>query len=368
MPMIIGTCVQRYESRLVVAAHAWAVETIGDDRGGNLPARGTPEPQNSRHLSPVERRYETLGVEGTKKAYRELNAALEGLACTVVQTLEQIAPYLARMQSLLSQRGADRKMVLKKTGLPTWTKWAEGYAGSLHCTLRTIQRHILLVREDQGRLALGPGTTAEKRTMGSDGSKPVRLDGRQQAALVKALMAADDLVTALKSGGDWHSALAEYEKVAVTPAKLDAYLNALEGEDREHEMPGPACVPRYWLTPQDEYALLNDEFHFDFDPCPCPKPEGYDSLKAEWGQSSYVNPPFHKWDGGGNGPTAWVRKAIEENKKGKRVVLMLPVQSYVNLLLEAGAAVRSAGRVRWLEADTLEPSKSPSPIACFILR
>jgi hypothetical protein len=49
-------------------------------------------------------------------------------------------------------------------------------------------------------------------------------------------------------------------------------------------------------------------------------------------------------------------------------VFLLPVQSYVNLLVEAGAEVRSAGRVRWLEADTKQPSRSPSPIACFILK
>ena len=32
-------------------------------------------------------------------------------------------------------------------------------------------------------------------------------------------------------------------------------------------------------------------------------------------------------DGGGKGPTAWARKGIEEHRKGKQVVLMLPVQS-----------------------------------------
>jgi hypothetical protein len=126
---------------------------------------------------------------------------------------------------------------------------------------------------------------------------------------------------------------------------------------------------KYWLTPPDVYKKLHDEFGFDFDPCPCPKPDGYDSLNIEWGDVTYVNPPFRKKDGvDGKGPTAFVRKAIEENKKGKTVVLMIPVQSYVNLLLEAGAEIRSAGRVRWLEATTKEPTKGPSPIACFILR
>ena len=48
----------------------------------------------------------------------------------------------------------------------------------------------------------------------------------------------------------------------------------------------------YWLTPPALYAALDAEFHFDFDPCPYPLPEGFDGLTCEWGQSSYVNPPF----------------------------------------------------------------------------
>lgn len=126
---------------------------------------------------------------------------------------------------------------------------------------------------------------------------------------------------------------------------------------------------RFWLTPPDIYQRLNEEFRFDFDPCPCPRPEDYNSLEIDWGQMNYVNPPFRKHDGvNGLGPTAFVRKAIEEAKRGKGSVLMIPTQSYVNLLLEAGAEMRSMGRVKWLEADTKEPMKGPSPITCFILK
>lgn len=128
---------------------------------------------------------------------------------------------------------------------------------------------------------------------------------------------------------------------------------------------------RYWLTPPELYASLDSEFHFhfDFDPCPFPRPEEYDSLGIEWGQSNYVNPPFRPADGvNGKGPTAFVRKAIEESRKGKTVVLTIPTQSYVNLLIEAGAEMRSLGRVKWLETDTGEPMPGPSPITAFILR
>lgn len=125
---------------------------------------------------------------------------------------------------------------------------------------------------------------------------------------------------------------------------------------------------KYWLTPKGIYERLNEEFHFDFDPCPYPKPDGYCGLNVEWGNSNYVNPPFRKTDGNSVGPTAFVRKAIAEQQKGKSSVLLIPAQSYVNLLLEAGAEVRSMGRVKWLEVETGEPCKSPSPITCFILK
>lgn len=125
---------------------------------------------------------------------------------------------------------------------------------------------------------------------------------------------------------------------------------------------------KYWLTPEGIYQKLNDEFHFDFDPCPYPKPEDFDGIQVEWGKSNYVNPPFRKTDGNSVGPTAFVRKAIEEKKKGKTSVILIPTQSYVNLLLEAGAELRSMGRVKWIEVETGQPCKGPSPITCFVLK
>jgi len=125
---------------------------------------------------------------------------------------------------------------------------------------------------------------------------------------------------------------------------------------------------RYWLTPPAMYAELDSEFHFDFDPCPEPRPEGYDSLVLPWGQMNYCNPPFRRTDGNTDGPTAFVRKAISEQAEGKSTVLLLPVQSYVNLLLEAGAELRAAGRTKFLEATTGEPLPGPSPTFLAILR
>ena len=127
-------------------------------------------------------------------------------------------------------------------------------------------------------------------------------------------------------------------------------------------------MKKYWITPPELYESLNNEFHFDFDPCPHPRPNNYDSINLEWKNMNYVNHIFRRKDSEHKyGPTAFVRKAIAEQKKGRSSFLTLPTQSYVNLLLEAGAKLRSLGRVKWLDCETKEPMKTPSPITGFFL-
>ena len=127
----------------------------------------------------------------------------------------------------------------------------------------------------------------------------------------------------------------------------------------------------YWLTPPALYAALDAEFHFDFDPCPYPLPEGFDGLTCEWGQSSYVNPPFGSiiHNGKKKGPTAWVRKAIDEQAKGKRVVLVYPVDKWVLMILSSiGTKVRNLGDVRWCATEDGSIGKGNGRhIAAFIL-
>jgi hypothetical protein len=78
-----------------------------------------------------------------------------------------------------------------------------------------------------------------------------------------------------------------------------------------------------WATPGDFYDALDAEFHFDHDPCPI---NGSDGLEGEWGQSNYVNPPYSR-----KLKEAFVKKAIEEAKKGKTCVLLLPVSTSTKL-------------------------------------
>jgi len=117
----------------------------------------------------------------------------------------------------------------------------------------------------------------------------------------------------------------------------------------------------YWLTPPDLMEKLDQEFHFDFDPCPYPIPEGFDGLTVEWGKSNYVNPPF-------NGPTKWVRKALEEYKKGKKIVFVFPIDKWIHLFLGAGANIKNLGDVRWCAIEDGKPGKGTGRwIACFVL-
>jgi hypothetical protein len=134
----------------------------------------------------------------------------------------------------------------------------------------------------------------------------------------------------------------------------------------------------YWLTPPELYAELDAEFQFDFDPCPYPKPEGFDGLTCEWGQSNYVNPPFGSIMHQGpedkkpkkKGPTAWMRKAISEAAKGKKVVIVYPVDKWVLMMTEACGAtnIRNLGDVKWCATEDGSPGKGTGRhIAAFIL-
>lgn len=125
---------------------------------------------------------------------------------------------------------------------------------------------------------------------------------------------------------------------------------------------------RYWLTPPHFHAKLDAEFHFDFDPCPCPRPQDYNSLVVPWGQSNYVNPPFNKKDAPFGGPSAFVRKAIEERAKGNTSVFVLPLPWNVGLLMAAGAELRHGGIVGWLDVDTGKPCKRSAHQVVAILR
>jgi hypothetical protein len=127
----------------------------------------------------------------------------------------------------------------------------------------------------------------------------------------------------------------------------------------------------YWLTPPELMEQIQHEFGINFDPCPYPKPDDFDGLTVEWGESNYVNPPFESViceDGKKRGPTAWARKAIKEYQKGKKVVLVYPIDKWIHMLLEAGAEVRNLKDIRWCATEDGTPGTGTGHwVAMFIL-
>lgn len=85
-----------------------------------------------------------------------------------------------------------------------------------------------------------------------------------------------------------------------------------------------------WATPENLYNELNEEFNFDFDPCPFQhNVEKWDGLQVDWGNSNFVNPPYSR-----KLKEAFIKKAIEESKKGKTCVMLLPVSTSTKIFHE----------------------------------
>ena len=81
-----------------------------------------------------------------------------------------------------------------------------------------------------------------------------------------------------------------------------------------------------WQTPPELYDKLNKEFDFDFDPCPI---NGKNGLTFDWGKRNFINPPYSR-----KLKEAFVLRAIEEARKGKLCVMLLPVSTSTVLFHE----------------------------------
>ena len=69
------------------------------------------------------------------------------------------------------------------------------------------------------------------------------------------------------------------------------------------------------------------------DPCPMASIPKTDGLLIDWGDKTFVNPPY-------SNPLPWVEKAIKESQKGNMIVMLLKVDTstkWFMKLQEAGA-------------------------------
>lgn len=119
-----------------------------------------------------------------------------------------------------------------------------------------------------------------------------------------------------------------------------------------------------WMTPTEVYDPLHEEFKFDYDPCPIDwKPGDKDGLTTDWGACSFVNPPYST-------VKLWIKKAHQEWKKGKTVVMLINAITDTIAFHEyiyGQAELRFVkGRIKFINPQ--EPEKSqPSPKASMIV-
>lgn len=121
-----------------------------------------------------------------------------------------------------------------------------------------------------------------------------------------------------------------------------------------------------WGTPPELYKTLDDEFQFKYDPCPITWKEGdADGLTSDWGTSTFVNPPYSK-------VALWIKKAHEEWKKGKTIVMLINAITDTKAFHEyiyGQAELRFIkGRVCFIDPTNptkKQPSPKPSLIVVF---
>lgn len=108
-----------------------------------------------------------------------------------------------------------------------------------------------------------------------------------------------------------------------------------------------------WKTPNDLYTALNQKYRFNYDPCPYSEGEPlFNGLETEWGTSNFINPPYSR-----ELKEAFIMKAIEESKKGKRCVMLLPVSTstkifHEQILPNANEIYFVKGRISFEEINT----------------
>ena len=100
-----------------------------------------------------------------------------------------------------------------------------------------------------------------------------------------------------------------------------------------------------WATPKYIYDQAMENGMFD----PCPLFSSVDGLKIEWGEINFVNPPYSNLK-------AWIEKSIEQSKKGKKVLLLIPARTDTKafkMLFEYGSTITFiTGRLRFNEANS----------------
>ncbi len=194
--------------------------------------------------------FEKLDCVATGRAYAAFNDLLRNKGkeiaanlSVVYVSLDELAKPLAEMQALLSQRGKNRKKVLRAAKLPGWTAWFKQYKEEikLDVSLRTMQRKIKTLE--------GPNK-GKSNANGGGSDKKLTLKGKQTERLLAANLCANDMVAAIESGADYTPSMKEFKKLALDADKVTAILETHQAK------PQAALSPLESLALGDWHSLL----------------------------------------------------------------------------------------------------------------
>jgi phage N-6-adenine-methyltransferase len=125
-----------------------------------------------------------------------------------------------------------------------------------------------------------------------------------------------------------------------------------------------------WATPQQLFAVLNDEFGFTLDvaasrenaKCGRYFTAENDALRQSWDGTCWMNPPY------GREVPRWLEKAIAESKRGVTTVCLIPARTntgwFHELCFRQGEVRFVRGRPKFGDAD----HGLPFPLAVVIYR
>lgn len=122
-----------------------------------------------------------------------------------------------------------------------------------------------------------------------------------------------------------------------------------------------------WQTPPALLATLNAEFHFNHDPCPITWTlDDVDGLHSDWGTSTFCNPPYSQTG-------RWIKKAHDEWKKGKTVVMLINAVTdtiaFHEFILGKAELRFIKGRISFINpAEPAKRAPSPKPSMLVVFR
>lgn len=118
-------------------------------------------------------------------------------------------------------------------------------------------------------------------------------------------------------------------------------MKILSETQKKHRFQFPHLIESDFARSPQWILDMFDDYH-DV----CPSNPLFDGLTTNWLAKNYCNPPYSEKE-------KWIRKAIEQMKKGKLTVMLLPMSPdttwYINLVVPNAEILYLHGRIQFFK-------------------